>query len=337
MHLDSITLEKSNQWWKIVFILGLCFFLLAGLVFFVFKSYRSYQKSPDLFVDNNYHGWLELGLEKYPYKSISKAIQSTSHKKTSSIKIHIKNGEYIGNIEIPENTEIYGENRDRVILKNIDPMTSTVTLKNHSAISNLTVTGGFTGILVQEQATVENCSIKEFEKIGISAAPSDSEIIIRNSEVFNGSGKAFYLQTGRKIQIIGNVIHNNKEEGIDLRQDVSGRITNNQIYENGESGIELIVGKSSLKIEGNNILDNESNGITCQYYKLAQEKGDIIISANHIRTKDPKNYTISVGNPQGDGGKIADYWKNSITITDDNIMEGVIKKRSLEITPSKKS
>lgn len=334
MHLDSITPKKSNQWWKIIVSLGL-FFFLAGLVFYVFKFYRAYQEMSDLYVANNYSGRIKLGLEKYPYSTLPEAFQAASRKKTNLISIHLKNGEYAGNIEIPENMKIYGESRNGVVLKNNDPLLPTVIMKNGSLLTGLTILGGLIGISAEERATIENCSIKEFKKIGIDARLSSSEIIVKNSEIFNSPGKGFYLQKGRKIQILGNNVHNNKEEGMDLRQEISGEIKNNNIYENGESGIELIVGKSSLKIEENNIWDNGANGIVFQYYDDMPEKGAILVRANYIKSISPEEFAISVKSPSGGEGRVKNYWRDSITITADNVLEGGIKTRSLEISAKK--
>jgi len=331
MHLDSITPEKSNQWWKKIVLLGL-FFFLVGLAFYIFKFYQSYQTISDLYVDNHYQGWLKLGSEKYPYADLSQAFQAATKKKAGLPKIHLQNGEYAENIAIPENMEIHGESRDGVIVRGSDPLLPTVIMKNNSRLDGLTVIGGFVGISAEEQATIEDCSVKEFKKIGIDARPSGSEIIVKNSEIFNSSGKGFYIQSGRKIQIIGNNVHANKEEGIDLRQEVSGEIKTNNIYANEESGIELVVGRSSLQIEENNIWDNGANGITCQYYAEMPEKGSILIRGNYIKALDAEKYTVSVKSPSGGEGRIKNYWRDSVTIAADNVMEGVIKTRSLEIT-----
>lgn len=354
----------------------ICLFLLLLLVlisaFCAFRAYKTYQEMADLYVDSNYKGRLQWGSEKHPYNNIPKAFEA-ARKKTSLPVLHLKNGEYPGNFEIPENMKIYGESREGVIIKNDDlSVLSTVKIKNNSLLSGLTILGEITGILAEgqaiienchisgkttgilakgqisiencsildgaigilaeRQAIIENCSVKEFKKIGISASPSESEIVVKNSEISNSSGKGFYFQKGRKIQIIGNFVHDNKEEGIDLRQELSGEIRNNEIYKNGESGIELIVGKSSLEIKENKIWDNGANGIVFQYYDEIPEKGTVLVSANYIKSISSEEFAISVKSPSGGEGRVKNYWRNSITITSDNILEGGIKTRSLEIT-----
>ncbi len=285
---------------------------------------------PDLYVDSNYQNWFQCGSEKYPYNNVFKAFEA-ARKKINLPKIHLKNGEYPGNIEMPENMKIYGENREGVILKNNGPL-SKISMKNNSFLSSLTVIGGTTGVLVEEQAVIENCSIKEFKKIGIDASPAESEITVKNSEIFNGEGKGLYAQSGRKIQIIGNSIHDNKEEGLDLRQFVSGEISRNKIYNNGESGIESVVGGSYFKISENEIWGNKSNGITFQYYEVEKKEAEIIVEKNKITAGDSEHLAISVANPSGEKNKPQDYWRNSIKIYENNILKGGIKTRSLEFT-----
>lgn len=285
-----------------------------------------------LYIDGNYKGWIQLGSEKHPYGEVSKAFEA-AQKKIKLPDIYLKNGEYTENFEIPENMKIYGESRDGVVIKNNDPLSiSTITLKNNAALANITIIGGHTGILAEGQANIENCSVREFEKTGIDAISNESEIIIKNSEIGNSKGKGLYAQRGRKIYFADNEVHNNKEEGLDLRQVVSGEISNNKIYDNEESGIESVACGSHLLISKNEIWGNKSNGITFQYYEDEIKEAQIIIEENKISVADPQHFTISVANPSGEKNKPENFWRKSIKIYDNNILEGEIKKRSLDIT-----
>lgn len=333
MQLNFITPRKNNQWLKIA-VFFLLLLLASVATFYVLRVYQSYQEMPDIYVDREYQGRFKWGSEKYPYSNISEAFHAASQKKISPISIHLKNGEYIGNIEIPENMKVYGESQEGVILKNdgSSSILPIVTMNKNTFIANVTILGGHTGILAKERAVIENCTMKEFEKIAIDAFSNESEIIIKNSEIAYGKGKGLYAQKGRKIKIIGNRIHDNEEEGLDLRQELSGEVRNNDIYKNGESGIELIIGKSSLKIEKNNIWDNGANGIVFQYYDDMPEKGAVLVSNNYIKSISSEEFAISVKSPSGGEGRVKNYWRESTTITDDNIIVGGIKTRSLEIT-----
>ncbi len=332
MQLDSITPEKSRQWPKKTAVAAGLFIFLALVsvaVFFTLKNRQ--EKTSFYFVSANYQGWLEWGSEKHPYKSIGKALQVASRQKISAPVVNLKNGEYDERIEVPENTKVSGESRDGVILRG-DHLLPIITMKNNSSVYNLTTAGGSAGILAEGQAIVENCAVKEFKEKGIGAVPSSEEIIIKNSEIFNGDNKGVYIQKGRRIEITGNKIHNNHGEGLDIRDKVSGVISNNEIYNNSESGIELIVGGSSLDISKNRIWDNESSGITCQYYEESPEKGNIIIHANRIKAINSEEYAISVKSPSGGEGRVKNYWRDSVIIKSDNVIEGEIKTRSLTIS-----
>lgn len=333
MHLNYITPTKSNQWLKIITSLGLFLLLLFLSILVIFCILKNKQEKSGLYYINaNYNGWLKLGSEKYPYQNISKAFQIISEKKIISPVIHLKNGEYDAEFEIPENTKVYGESQENVVLKNTFSSHQTIIMKNNSLLSNLTVIGNTVGILVENQTTITNCVITKSKKIGIKATALESELLVENCSIFNSDGKGLYLQKGRKVKIIGNDIYNNREEGIDIREVVSGEISGNKIYNNGESGIELVVGGSNLDIKENNIWDNEASGITCQYYAEAPELGKIFIHANHIKAINSEKYTVSVKSPSGGKGRPENYWRNSIKILDDNIFDGEIRERSLEIT-----
>ena len=352
----------------------ICFFLLSLLAlisfFFIFKAYQTYQNMPDLHVDSNYQKRLQWGSEKHPYKNINEAFEA-ARKKISLPVIHLKNGEYSGNIEIPENMKIYGESREGVILKNSEPL-SKILMKKNSFLSGLTILGGTVGILAEDQtviencsvlsentgilakgqtvikdcsvsggiigilaegqAAIENCSVKEFKKIGIDASSNEFEIVVKNSEISNSEGKGMYVQRSRKMFLINNDVHDNKEEGLDLRQVVSGEINGNKIYNNGESGIESVVSGSYFLISENEIWGNGSNGITFQYYDDEKKDAEIIVKKNKISAGDSEHLAISVANPSGEKNKPENFWRNSIKIYSDNILEGGIKTRSLEIT-----
>lgn len=331
MQLDSITPEKSRQWPKIAIALGLFVFLI-GVALGIFYFLKNKQERTEVyFVNSAYQGWLEWGSEKHPYKSINKAFQVVSRQKISSPVVHLKNGEYNERMEIAENAKVFGESRNGVVLKS-DHSLPVVVMKNNSSVANITTIGGSAGILAEGQANIENCAVTEFKEKGIGALPSDAEITVTNSEIYNGDNKGVYIQKGRKINISGNKVHDNKGEGLDIRDKVSGIINGNEIYNNTESGIEFIVGGSILDIKENNIWDNGSNGITCQYYEESPEKGKIIIHANRIKALDSEKYTISVKSPSGGEGRVKNYWRDSVVIDKDNILEGEIRTRSLEIS-----
>lgn len=327
MHLNYITKGKSNQFIKFAIYLALGI-ISAYLIFNILKNNQ--EKSGVYYVDPIHKNWLKWGSEKYPFESISRAFQVISQKNISAPIIYLRNGEYNERMEIMENAKIYGEDRDGVIFKS-ESLLPVITMKNGAILSNATIIGGSDGILAEGEALIENCAVKDFKQKGINALPTNLGLIIRNSEIYNGENKGIYIQKGRKISLYNNKIYNNQGEGLDIRANVSGVVKNNEIYDNVESGIEFIVGGSSLDIKNNRIWDNKSAGITAQYYEESPEKGNIIIQANYIKTTDPEKFTISVKSPSGGTGRVKNYWKDSIKILNDNVLEGEIKTRSLEV------
>jgi hypothetical protein len=328
MLLDYIIPRKTNQWLKTI--IFLIIIAVLGLTIFYYLKFEQ-EKSGHYYIDPNYDGWLKWGSEKHPYADINAAFKVIDKRNMASSNIFLKKGEYAGGIELRENTKIYGADKNSVIIKG-NVFSPALIMHDNSLISNVTITGGAPGISVENRAIIENCMIKDFQQMGIDAKLSDSEIIIKNSEMFNGNNKGVYIQKGRKIIIDSNKIYNNHGEGLDVRAYVSGVISNNEIYKNSESGIELIVGGSTLDISKNNIWGNESAGITAQYYQESPETGNIVIQANHISVTNPEKFSITVQSPSGGTGRPENYWRDSIKIFDDNIIEGEIKNRSLEIT-----
>ena len=329
MQINSIISPKNNQWSKKL-LFFLMFLLFAFLIFQFFVAYKIYRAMSIVYVDAQQKGYIKLGSLKHPYKNIPEALEA-AYKKKNLPSLYLKNGEYLNTLEITENIHLQGEDRERTILKNTD-LSSGILMKDNSQIINLSILGGHTGVSAEGKALIENCIIRGFRKIGVEAISNEKEIIIKNSEISNGNGKGIYAQRGRKIELTGNSIFSNAEEGVDLRQAIAGQIIENKIYDNGESGIESVVCGSNLLISKNEIWGNESNGITFQYYQDEQKEGRIILEKNRIIIKNPERFTISVSNPSGEKNKPDNFWKNSIKIYNDNVLEGNIKKRSLEIT-----
>ena len=327
--MNFIIFIKTNQWLKIVlFLLSFLIIILFLTVLIIYLTGR--QKGSNFYVNSNYNGLIKFGSKKYPLTNIQKTLELALKKEIKNPVIHIANGEYFENINIPKNYQLLGEDKLKTTIKQ-DSASPIITMQENSIIKNISLIGGSAGILSIGNATIDNCLIKNFTHKGIDANASNSKITISNSEIIDGNNKGIYIQKDRQIEIFGNKIYNNKGEGLDIRNNVSGTIFKNEIHNNSESGIELLVGRSSLEIKENTIWDNGSNGITCQYYEDFPEKGRVLISSNNIKSNS-ENYTISVKSPSGGKGRPENYWKDSITITKDNILEGEIKNRSLEIS-----
>jgi len=277
-----------------LFILFVCVGLLSSSVFVMATSTCYVDKEAKK--EGN-------GSKDKPYQELQKTLDQ------NCTKIIIDKGIYEGDIVIDENVVLQGKNKKDVVI------VGKVEMNNNSEISNITV--DTSGIDVEKDAHVriKNLDIKKAD-IGINVK-GDGKFIAKNISLYNNR-KGIYLQRGVDVDITNCDIYGNSENGIDIRDNVNGVINDNSIYDNGESGIEIILGESKLRITNNTIKKNKANGITVQYYKIADELSNIKIKDNKITHN--KNFGIDckvlgVDNP---GEK---YWSKSVEIFTNNVFE----------------
>ena len=96
-----------------------------------------------------------------------------------------------------------------------------------------------------------------------------------------------------------------------MRAKVKGKIKDNRIYDNGESGIEVIVGKADLKISKNEIKNNEASAISTQFYPEDDVLGEIKIKKNNLARSE--KYGVNCNNPSG-GSYGLNYFKDSVSL-----------------------
>jgi parallel beta-helix repeat protein len=249
------------------------------------------------------------GTKDEPFEDIKEAMEELEGKKG---EVYIKDGTYKDSFTIPEGIELIGQGRSTV------KISGQITMQNNTSLRNLTLIGSSIPITVKGDADVKikECTISNFGSIGIKVLPGNGDFELSESKITGGIGKGLYLQRGSEIEIVDNVVTNNGEEAIDIREKVEGIIRNNHIEDNGESGIELIVGSSELRIEGNKIKDNGSSGIAFQFYEDFDKKGDILVAGNDVSKND--NYGFDCKKPQG-GSSGSSYWKDSIELVNNDI------------------
>ena len=266
-------------------------------------------ESYDLYVDKSYDGE-EDGSSEKPFTKISEAIE----KGGKGSKIYIRNGEYSESISLGQGMKIYGQDKKNTIIKGSSGNV-TVTSSGNNLLKNLTVSGGSSGILAKGEIEIRNCIVKNAYAKGIDLAENDDEAII-DGNLLESNGKGVYAQKGRNIQITDNEIRNNAEEGIDIREKVSGKISGNSITGGKEGGIEFIVGSSDLVISGNSIKKNKASGLAAQFYPQAKKVGQIKISGNTISNNG--QYGITCKSPSG-GDHASSYWNDSLEVIDNKI------------------
>jgi len=173
------------------------------------------------------------------------------------------------------------------------------------------------GIKVRSGASVEIIDVYIRDAgTGIETVDGGT-LTIRDSKI-KKNGKGLYIQKGKDINITSSKISENEEEGIDIRSNVDGVVSGNVIEDNGESGIEIILGKSEMKITNNKIEDNGSSGIATQFYDFQEKIGAISIRGNTI--SENSNYGIDCKTPSG-GNSGDKYWSESMSFVGNSIFE----------------
>jgi len=287
-----------------------------AVIFGIFFSCQPVLAESDyIYIDKNYAGNSSDGSQEKPYTEIEKAIEACSQKCT----LNIKNGIYNENIILKEGMKIIGEDSKKTIITSL--RSAIITAKGANDIENITVLGGFNGIIFENGGSLKNSFVRDASRIAITLKENGGNVDILNSHIKN-NGKGIYAEKGSQFNIVGNVIGSfseiNKEEGIDIREETKGKISRNYITSNGEGGIEIVVGGSNLLIEENVIQDNQSSGIALHFYRIARETGEISIQKNAIRNN--KKNGLVCKNPSG-GAPPYEYFSKSISLNG-NIIKG---------------
>lgn len=234
------------------------------------------------------------GSDDEPYQDIEEALYKDCD------KIIVEKGIYKDEITIGSDVEVEGKGRNDVIIA------GKVTMKDGSELRSVTVADHGINIVDRASVKIENVKVKG-ANIGIETI-GNGTLTVKDS-VFYENRKAMYLQKGKNVKITNSEVYDNEEEGIDIRANVDGVISGNSIHNNGESGIEVIVGKSDLKIYDNKIKKNGSSGVAAQYYKSTSKIGGVKIKDNTI--SDNKSYGIDCKAPSG-GNPGVEYWTESM-------------------------
>ncbi|MDD5083669.1 MAG: right-handed parallel beta-helix repeat-containing protein [Candidatus Moranbacteria bacterium] len=222
--------------------------------------------------------------------------------KSGKKDIHFANASS-GDIRIRKNVSVTGDNSKAVI-------NGDVRMENGSTLRNVTVDAKVVGISVTRGASVTliNVTIKGASDAGIMTQSGGGTLTIKDSRITKNR-KGMYIHPGKSLAITNNDITNNKEEGIDIRNNVSGTIANNRISNNKESGLEIVVNGSSLSVSRNTLVGNTASGLSLQSYPKTSKSGNVTVSGNTLASN--KKFGVSCGSPSG-GKKPAGFFSNSI-------------------------
>ncbi|MCA9364345.1 MAG: right-handed parallel beta-helix repeat-containing protein [Candidatus Moranbacteria bacterium] len=278
---------------------------ISGIV----QAQKASASSYDYYVSKNGDDDDEGSKDK-PFKTIDEAVNNAK----KGDKIFIEKGVYSESLAIPKGVQIEGKSDGDVTIA------GNVQMGDDSEMESVTITGG---VMVLEDADVKinDATIKDASVNGIDVIGGAS-VDIRNTKIKNNR-KGIYIKAKGSVTIEDSEVSNNDEEGIDIRSRTNIVIRNTRIEGNGESGIELIVGKSDMVISKNVINDNGSSGIATQYYDSTSKLGAIKISQNKINGN--KKYGIDCNTPSGSSGIPQDFWKDSLSISENTIEKNKLK------------
>ncbi len=257
-------------------------FLGLALIFMVALPILSFGKSGVIYVDDSAKGTQD-GSKKHPYKSIDKALD----KAKKGDEVRIMKGEYKENITIPSNVNVTSDSndRDKVIIKGKNNDKPTVTMKQGTKISAVTIRDGLHGIRINEDAKahIDNVTIKSAKRDGIhidKARIEDSKRALIDDVYISKSGMAGIYSDGRNVIIIDSAIDSNGLDGIDLRGKNKAWIENTKARWNGASGLKAVVDGSSIWTKNSSYRFNKQAGVEVISYggggAVGVKKGSIV-------------------------------------------------------------
>jgi parallel beta-helix repeat protein len=255
----------------------------------------------------------EDGSKERPFSRIEKAVAHVLSKPAGRRRILVRPGTYRESFTLGPSVRLFGSDKGRVVVE------GGVAMRDGSALKKLSIVGG---VVAEGNADVvlEDCEIKDFGPIGVRALPGKGRLTVRQCRIRAG-GKGIYVQEGRTVELSDNEISGNREEGLDIRADVSGSVSGNAIRRNGESGIEVVLGGSDLVLRGNTIEKNKASGIAGQFYRGSKEKGRVHVRNNRIADNGKEGF--SCGTPSG-GDPSRQYWNDSVALSDNILKDNAL-------------
>lgn len=258
------------------------------------------------------------GSEDDPFGSIKDAVEAIGDSKGK--KIYVSSGSYGAAVTVPKGTIIVGADAKTVTI------TGDLVLSDGVELEKL----GFTktgDILVLKNAHVEleKLRFKDINKVAIKTEPGNTVVVVRDTTIEN-AGKGLYLQAGTRAEIENVEVVGGREEGADIRENVTGFIKNSSFRNNQESGVEIILGSAEFVFSGNTFSGNAASGIAAQFFHGAKKFGDVQIKDN---TFSKNRYGVDCKAPQGNLDS-ALYYLNSLKIENNTYKENEIG----EISPA---
>jgi hypothetical protein len=273
-------------------------FLGLALIIFVALPVLSFGKSGVIYVDEDAKGTQD-GSQDHPYKSISKALD----KAKKGTEVRVKGGTYETNITIPSGVKLTSasNNRDKVTIKAKHNDRPTVTMKQGSKISAVTIRDGRHGIRVENDAKahIYNVTIKNSKRDGIHADPArvdESKRVLIDKVYITGSAMSGVYAEKRLITILDSDIDGNAWDGVDIKAGSKAWIEDTRVRWNGGSGLRATIDGSSIWTKGSSFRNNRLAGVEAISFggggSLGIKKGTIVGNATYGIAKVQKQGTF---------------------------------------------
>ena len=257
--------------------------IIAISILVIIPSFVMSSRYSKLYVDENASGTQD-GSSEHPFKTIKQAMKEAK----KNTEIHVAKGTYKENVEMKNDTEIYGEDKDDVIIEASNDDEPVVTMEDDTVINKVTLKKGSYGVKVYDKAEVSiiDCIIKDNKKDGIyikeDSVKESRRVSISENEIKNNDMAGIY--SGRRsLSIVDNDISDNDGDGIDIEKGSNAWIADNRINGNDKSGMKLSIDGSNIWTKNNSIRKNNREGIEVSFSGVA---GRIDISKSKIMEND---------------------------------------------------
>lgn len=240
-------------------------FALAAVLIIVLPMIAFSSREEKVYVDAKHSGEQTGSIGK-PFKTIAQALAGAD----KNTEIHIANGTYNENIDIKAGVEIFGESRKGVVIVAKNKKEPVVSMRHGAKINKVTIRGGSYGIKVRDNAKVSviKCLIKDNDKDGIMLENGELKVSrqasISENIITDNDGAGIFSQK-RKLSIVENEIRGNDSDGVDIEKGSVAWIADNDIKNNGGSGMKLRIDGSNIWTRKNSITSNDHEGIEVSF------------------------------------------------------------------------
>ncbi len=252
---------KVSQNWKLA-MTGTVLLLAVFLAPFFSRA----EESKKIYVDCN-SSFTQDGSVAHPYQTISQALSQAKE----NTEVHIADGVYRENIVIPKGVQVYGDNRDKVIIKADDDDNPTVSMKDQTRLDGVTVEKGEHGIYIQEnkKVSIVDCRVVNNRKDGIYIEESQTNkryLVSISKTIIENNGRAGIYSEKRKLSVTESLIQNNEGDGAIFQEGSKVWLYKNIFKKNEKSGLKLVLDNSQIWSKKNTYRQNKREGIEINAY-----------------------------------------------------------------------